>query len=57
MRISRPLLDDIPVEEGRTEVVAEHARFVSESFVRWYGETKETDVDTSSIWEGLAWMK
>lgn len=57
MRISRPLSDDTPVEEGRTEVVAEHARFVSDAFVRWYGEAKETDVDTSSIWEGLAWMR
>jgi hypothetical protein len=57
MRISRPHFDDIPVEEGRTEVVAEHARSVSESFARWYGEAKETDADTTGIWESLVWMK
>jgi len=58
MRVSRPLLDDIPGGEvENSEVVADHARFISESFFRWMKEGREQEVDTSGIWEGIVWMK
>jgi hypothetical protein len=58
MRVTRPLLGDVPEREEKTfEVVADHARIVSESFVRWSRESDEKVVDTSGIWEGIVWMR
>jgi hypothetical protein len=57
MRISRPVSDTDEVVEGRCmEVVADHARIITESFAR-EGREDEERVDTSSLWEGIEWMK
>ena len=54
MRISRPLVDDVPVDAGeRMEVVADYAKILSDSYIRWANAGKEEEIDTSGIWEEL----
>lgn len=58
MRISRPLFDEIPSEAGRrVEVVADHARVLSESFLRWLREDEESEPEPAGGREGIVWMR
>ena len=58
MRVSRPLVDETTSEAGRrAEVVADHARFISESFLRWLHEDEESEPEPAGGREGVVWMK
>jgi hypothetical protein len=58
MRVSRPLFDEISGEACKgTEAVADHARFISESFLRWLQEGEESEPEPAKGREGLVWMK
>jgi len=54
MRISRPRVDYVPSEAGeKTEMVADYAKILSDSYIRWANAGKKEEIDTSGIWEEL----
>ena len=58
MRVSRPLVDEVPGDPGkRVEVVADHARYISESFLRWLCEDEDSEPEPAGGREGTVWMK
>lgn len=58
MRVSNPYIEDEVVEAVlEDDWVAEHAKFISESYIKWARRRHGSSVPAPSEWEKMIWMK